>query len=287
VAPPPLARAPPDDPRPLRRPRRPPLAAAGLAPRGPADGRRARVAACRGRGPDRQLSTAEPAHAPRWGLGDVAVGLIPFAISLLSVLSSSGSDGDDTEVTIGLLLVSSLIGWLFIVGVPVVATKLKGDGPVADLGLRFEVRDLLYFPLGVAVQAIAVPLLYWPILRVLDQTTDDVSDQARELVDAASGAGVLVLVLIVCVGAPIAEELFYRGLVLRSVERRWSTGIAVVASTLLFGIVHLQGLQLPALLLIGAVLAVLTVRSGRLGPAILCHSGFNACTLFVLLVIDT
>ena len=216
------------------------------------------------------------------------MGLVPFWLSALGALMSSGSDGaDDAEVTVGLLLVSSLVAWLFSVGVPVVATSLKGNGPVADLGLRIQVRDLLWFPVGVAVQAVAVPLLYWPILRVLDKTTDDVSSEARELVDSASGAGVLLLVLIVCVGAPIAEELFYRGLVLRSVEKRWSTVVAVVATTLLFGAVHLQGLQLPALLLIGAVLAVLTVRTGRLGPAILCHSGFNACTLFVLLVLDT
>ena len=213
---------------------------------------------------------------------------MPFYIGLLGLLSSSGSDTDtDTELTIGILVVSSLVGWLFSVGVPVVATSLKGNGPVADLGLRFEPRDLLFFPLGVAIQAVAVPLLYWPILQVLDKTTDDVSSEARELVDSASGLGILVLVLIVAVGAPIAEELFYRGLVLRSVERRWTTTVAVVASTALFGVVHLQGLQLPALLLIGAVLAALTVRTGRLGPAILCHSGFNACTLFILLVLDT
>jgi uncharacterized protein len=179
------------------------------------------------------------------------------------------------------------VGWLFLVGVPVVATKVKGDGPVADLGLRFEVRDLLAFPLGVALQAIVVPLLYWPILQVLDKSTDDVSAEARDLVDSASGLGVLVLVLIVAVGAPVAEELFYRGLVLRSVEKRWSTTVGLVASTVLFGVAHLQGLQLPALLLFGAVAGTLTVRSGRLGPAILCHSGFNACTLFVLLVLDT
>jgi membrane protease YdiL (CAAX protease family) len=211
---------------------------------------------------------------------------VPFYIGILGLLTATGSDAD-AEVTVGVLVVSSLVGWLFSVGVPVVATTTKGNGPVADLGLRFEARDLLYFPLGVAIQAVAVPLLYWPILRVLDQTTDDVSSEARELVDSASGPGILVLVLIVAVGAPIAEELFYRGLVLRSVEKRWTTTVAVVTSTVLFGVVHLQGLQLPALLLIGAVLAVLTVRTDRLGPAILCHSGFNACTLFVLLVLDS
>jgi membrane protease YdiL (CAAX protease family) len=204
-------------------------------------------------------------------------------------VASSGAERTEPEdeVTIGVLVLSSLVGWLFLVGVPVVATKVKGEGPVADLGLRFEVRDLLAFPLGVALQAIAVPLLYWPILQVLDKNTDDVSAEARDLVDSASGLGVLVLVLIVAVGAPVAEELFYRGLVLRAVEKRWSTAVGLVASTVLFGVAHLQGLQLPALLLFGAVAGTLTVRSGRLGPAILCHSGFNACTLFVLLVLDT
>jgi membrane protease YdiL (CAAX protease family) len=204
-------------------------------------------------------------------------------------VASWGADSTEpeAEVTIGVLVLSSLVGWLFLVGVPVVATKVKGDGPVADLGLRFEVRDLLAFPLGVALQAIVVPLLYWPILQVLDKSTDDVSSEARDLVDSASGLGVLVLVLIVAVGAPVAEELFYRGLVLRAVEKRWSTAVGLVASTVLFGVAHLQGLQLPALLLFGAVAGTLTVRSGRLGPAILCHSGFNACTLFVLLVLDT
>jgi len=40
------------------------------------------------------------------------------------------------------------------------------------------------------------------------------------------------------------------------------------------------------LLLFGAVAGVLTVRTGRLGPAILCHMGFNAWTVVQLLVLD-
>jgi membrane protease YdiL (CAAX protease family) len=138
----------------------------------------------------------------------------------------------------------------------------------------------------VVLQAVVVPVLYWPILRLLDRGSDDVSNEARELVDSASGAGIAVLVLVVCVGAPFAEELFYRGLLLRALDRRWGTVVAVVASTVLFGVSHLQGIQLPALLVFGAVAAGLAVRSGRLGPAILCHAGFNAWTVFHLLVID-
>jgi membrane protease YdiL (CAAX protease family) len=222
----------------------------------------------------------------RWGLGDVAVALVPFWISALGALAAIGSDQDETAITIGALVVASLFAWTFSIGVPVFATTTKGNGPVRDLGLRFRWPDLAAFPLGVALQAVVVPALYWPILRVFDLTTDDVSEEARELTDAASGGGILVLVLIVCIGAPFAEELLYRGLLLRSVEKRWSLGVAVAASTIVFGLAHVQGLQLPALLVFGFVASVLAARTGRLGPSILCHAGFNAWTLFALLVLD-
>ena len=220
---------------------------------------------------------------PRWGLGDVAVGLVPSALGALAVLAPS--DGE-TELTISGLVVASAFGWLFLAGVPVFATKLKGRGVVHDLGFRFRPVDLAAFPLGVAIQAIAVPLLYLPILELVGRTSDDVASEAKELTDAASGLGVLVLVLIVCVGAPIAEELFYRGLLLRSVEKRWSLTAGVVVATIVFGLAHFQLLQLPALLLFGLVASLLAARTGRLGPSILCHAGFNAFTLFALLVLD-
>lgn len=171
-------------------------------------------------------------------------------------------------------------------GVPVFATRTKGRGPVADLGLRFRAPDAGAFALGAALQALVVPALYWPIFRVSELTDDDVSRDARELVDSASGAGIALLVLVVCVGAPFAEELFFRGLLLRSLDKRWGVGVALVGSSVVFALSHLQGVQLPALVVFGAVTGYLAIRTGRLGPAILCHAGFNAWTVFQLLVLD-
>jgi membrane protease YdiL (CAAX protease family) len=209
---------------------------------------------------------------------------VPFYLGAAVALGGGGDT--DVDITMGALLASSLFGWLFLAGVPWFATTTKGNGPVADLGLRFRRADLAAFPLGVALQAVVIPLLYWPLLEVLDRTTDDVSEEARQLTDAAQGPGVLLLLLIVCVGAPVAEELFYRGLLLRAVEKRFSLAAAAVAATVVFGLAHFQGIQLPALLVFGAVATALAVRSGRLGPAILCHAGFNAWTVFQLLVLD-
>jgi membrane protease YdiL (CAAX protease family) len=219
----------------------------------------------------------------RWGLGDVAVGLIPFLLGAVSLLG----DGEEADPTVGSLVVGSLVYWLFLVGVPVVATRIKGNGVVTDLGLRVRwPADLGAFVLGVVLQAVVVWALYVPIFWFSDVDTDDVSNEARKLVDSASGAGIVALVLVVCVGAPIAEELFFRGLLLRATERRFGTAVALVVSTVVFGLGHLQGIQLPALLLFGAVAGVLTVRTGRLGPAILCHMGFNTWTIIQLLVLD-
>jgi membrane protease YdiL (CAAX protease family) len=62
--------------------------------------------------------------------------------------------------------------------------------------------------------------------------------------------------------------------------------LGVVASVVVFGLAHLQGIQLPALLLFATASALLAVRTGRLGPSMLCHAGFNAWTIFQLLVLD-
>ena len=94
----------------------------------------------------------------------------------------------------------------------------------------------------------------------------------------------MLLVLVTVVMAPVVEELFFRGLVLRSAERRWGTAWAIAFSSLLFGITHFEPLQLPPLALFGAIAAILTVRTGRLGPAIWAHVGFNALAIATLLI---
>jgi membrane protease YdiL (CAAX protease family) len=50
-----------------------------------------------------------------------------------------------------------------------------------------------------------------------------------------------------------------------------------------FGVSHFELLQTPALVLFGVAAGVLYHRSGRLGPAIAAHVGFNMVTVIALL----
>jgi membrane protease YdiL (CAAX protease family) len=48
--------------------------------------------------------------------------------------------------------------------------------------------------------------------------------------------------------------------------------------------VHFQALQFPALTIIGLLLGWLTLRHGRLGPAIWAHIAFNGVATVGLLI---
>lgn len=244
---------------------------------------------------------------PRWGLADAAIGWL--AAETMAVLAAGVLLGATGHIgTIGqaaLDLVGRVTGhtataafvplwmtavlqaflWVGLLGAPLVATRHKGNGLVRDLGLRFRPTDLpVGIAVGVACQFILVPLLSYPWAALLGRDVHELDQPARDLADKATDpVGVVLLVLIVVIGAPIIEELFFRGLLQRSVARRWGQGIAVASSALVFGLTHFELLQFPALTGFGVVLGLLAVKTGRLGPSIVAHLSFNAVTVVTLL----
>ena len=173
---------------------------------------------------------------------------------------------------------------LGLIGATAVVSRLFGTGRLRDdYGLRFRLVDLWGIPVGAVVQLVFIRLLYVG-LRGLGLDTSKVEDPAKQLTSRAhDGVGVALLVLFVVVAAPLAEELFFRGLVLRSIAARYSDTVAVVGSAFLFAFIHFQPLQFPGLLLFGLVVGYCAHRTRRLGMGILAHAAFNATTVIVLL----
>lgn len=200
------------------------------------------------------------------------------------VLGVTGEDDLD-DVPMWLYALAQTSQWLGLVGIPVLAARTKGNGLLSDFGATMQWRDVpTGLAIGIALQLVAVPLISWPWLELLDRSGDDLEERARDLTDRAHGFGLVMLVLVVVIGAPLAEELFFRGLALRAIERRAGVVAAVILSSVVFASTHFDLLSFPALVVFGAVMAVLVVRSGRLGPAVWAHVGFNATTIVLLLM---
>lgn len=228
---------------------------------------------------------------PRWGLGDVIAGfalaLVGSQVVLSIILATTHRTADQVDdLPLSLVSVSQLGLWAGLLGVPLLATHLKGNGLVADLHLRARARDLWQGGLvGTVLQLAVLPLMYWPLLHLLGKHPSDLEGPARDLTDRASGPlGVILLVLIVGVGAPIIEEVFYRGLCQGALRKRGvHPAAAILITAVVFGLSHGELLQLPALILFGAVAGYLAHRSGRLGPGIAAHVAFNMVTVIALL----
>jgi hypothetical protein len=104
-------------------------------------------------------------------------------------------------------------------------------------------------------------------------------------VDAISGGEPLssvqlwfLLVLLAGV-VPVAEELFFRGMLYPVMRSTWNPAIAIVGSAALFAVIHFIPLLLPTLFFMGVVLALLREWSGSTIPCIVLHGFQNGMAL--------
>ncbi|MEY2458228.1 MAG: protease family protein [Acidimicrobiaceae bacterium] len=218
----------------------------------------------------------------RWGLGAAALGFaVANVIAILFTPAGYWLTGEPSTTPLSeaplstvALIQAVYAGSMLVAAIAV--SRYRGRGPILDFGISLRWFDVpLGVVLGVATQY-GASLLYVPLIRWTSVTSEQLEKPARQLTDRAHGSGVLLLFVVVAVLAPIVEEIFFRGLVLRSLERRMSTNWAIVVSAALFGAAHLEPLQFPALFVFGLVAAVLATRTGRLGPGIWAHVAFNA-----------
>lgn len=91
----------------------------------------------------------------------------------------------------------------------------------------------------------------------------DYALEHRPMVYIAELLGAVIL-------APIGEELIYRGIVLRC-SAKISQRFAIFFSAFIFGIMHGNPYQFVLGFLLGIPLAMVTLKTGSIVPAIICH----------------
>src|SRR5262245_16730911 len=162
----------------------------------------------------------------------VATWVAAFIVGQLATVLIVGSDDPDT-IAIPTLFVAVAATWLAYLGGMWAASQRAGSGDfVEDYQLRFAPIDLIGVPIGVLCQLVLVPLLYLPLSELWPDTFSDdrLSENAEKLVDRADGASMVLLVLMVCVFAPVVEELVYRGLLQGSLAARFDQLLALLVA---------------------------------------------------------
>ena len=219
--------------------------------------------------------------AGTWAIGWV-IGSIVAAPLLIMLLGAGLSD----DLTIPQLLVVALGTWaVFLVALVIVSRKFGTGDLFSDFSVSFRPVDLIGLPVGVLTQLALIPLVYVPLRSLWPDTfsSEELERRAQDLADRATGFSTVLLVLIVVVGAPIVEELVYRGLLQRSMATVVGAGPALVFTALWFSLVHLSPVEYPGLFVAGLVFGAGVLATNRIGPSIVAHAAFNATGIIIVL----
>lgn len=211
-----------------------------------------------------------------WALGMLVLG--PLAIVAM------GADlGDD--LTVPQLAVATAVGWVALCGALVLASQRAGTADFRrDYAVAFRPIDLVGIPIGIVLQIGVIPLMYRPLRAVWPTTfsTEEVEERANDLVNRAGDRWAWLLVVVVVIGAPVIEELVYRGLLQRSISRTVGLTSGLLLTSLWFALIHPSAVEWPGLIVAGLAFGVGVVLTGRIGMGIATHMAFNAAGLAVI-----
>jgi len=233
--------------------------------------------------------------ASRWGLGDAAIATLIFFLAsvgltllVVFVLDTDPLAGPWFPIT---LIVPQLLQLLFVIW----TARQRGSGLGIDFGFAFQRKDLgigaMLFVVamvgaGAVVAAMDVVGLELPTSTVAELTEDAVD--GGNAAETDDGSGITLWVVFVAVLAatavPVIEELGYRGLWYSALAKRghpewW----AVVVSSFVFAIVHLEPARTPIIFVLGLVLGWGRTLTNRIGASVIAHGLINGIAFVALL----
>ena len=222
--------------------------------------------------------------ATGWGpmlvLGGVGLAVVGMVVGTIPVLiADPGLDSDGAAIAAQFVLVLALIGTA-----TGLAVSKAGDGFRAALG-QLGFKRMSGKDVGWTILAFAI---YFAISAALSLVlSPDQEDIVNELGAGGDSLVVTILVgLLIVVGAPLSEEIFFRGFAFAGLNRAMPIALAAVISTAVWASLHLGGGDVAVVIqlaVFGLVLSALYARTGTLWAPILAHAINNSIAFVVLL----
>ncbi|EIE97996.1 CPBP family intramembrane glutamic endopeptidase [Saccharomonospora glauca] len=243
-------------------------------------------------GADAPEPSGRPAfHRPthRWGFGAfLFVEAVLLATAAFVGVFLGG--GTPESVPVRDVLIGTMTPTMLAALSALVITKVRGNGPLADLCLAWRWDDvkvgLKFGALGLVCTVVGV--LVWTRLVGEDNATSAIGALIEDKPMSVSAA-VAMFVYLWLLG-PVCEEIIYRGLLWGAAERlgwgseRWGRFAAFVLSTAVFAVSHLEPLRTSLLIVIAIPIGLARLVTGRLLGSIVAHQMNNFLPALAILL---
>ena len=204
----------------------------------------------------------------------IAIGLAVFLGTLVAAVTKPWVDAGATAAAWSIVALL-VVPWLGLAGWPLYIARHKGNGPVSDFRLHLSRRDLLVGVVGGVVALVLATLVQTVTERVIGHPFDSTVGELASTV-AANRAALVAFALCAAFGAPVVEEIAFRGLLYGSFRKfGLSAAFSVLYTSIAFAVFHLEGVRLPLLFVIGLVLTTVRAYTDSTGASIVAHCCVN------------
>ena len=168
----------------------------------------------------------------------------------------------------GILLVANLLTILCIC----LGYTLKKKSPVRELDIK-GVGIMRY--IGIAVFGMALQIFVLVTLNFIPFPEVIYTEHSTAFSPISGTDNIALELFSIGIVTGIAEEIVYRGMVLKYLKRVIHPVAAIIISALVFGLAHSSTLSMIYATVVGLVLGALYVKFDSLVPAMVCHVFFN------------
>jgi hypothetical protein len=222
--------------------------------------------------------------------GVYALAFLAAGIATIPILAVMGEDSDEAS------LVATVVAALVIVGVLLLwlARSHRGWTAMMRMPVRGRWRSdasagVLF---GAGLYPVAVVVLGGVLLVLLRLISGDQVRAPQQVGGDLSPIGLAVTIIYAIVIAPFGEELFFRGVLFRSLRDRYGFRVGAIGSAAAFGLIHyIPGPAIDAALLmlvmtfVGAAFAYIYERRGAFVAPLAAHVTFNVIGLTLILAL--
>jgi membrane protease YdiL (CAAX protease family) len=199
---------------------------------------------------------------------------LPAYLVLIAGMGIIGVQAQTRDVVSGLWITEAVA-----IALPALFVLCVAGVRVAPyLGLRkLTAKHALIAVVLAALNQPVVSFLTWVCHEMVPQSLVEEFDAQQRLLNTLFvGRSAALMLFTVIAAAPLGEELFFRGYLLPSLRKSWGLPAALIVSSALFSLVHLEWVGFLGLMEIGLLLAALRLWTGSLWAAVLGHAVNNA-----------
>jgi len=207
--------------------------------------------------------------------------VVQFMINVVFMLTAVFTDGLSTEkglmnYTTERLLLITLLGNLLMVAICVLYFKIRKRKVFTEVRAVKKPFGKYLLPVGVAFAFSFI----WALVTYGMKFDNSIMimESAYFYSSAVPYLGEVLKVIALLVSAPVVEEFVCRGILIPKLEKSFSPIVAVLISSVLFGLMHLMAggfILAVGATMMGIVFGLIYVKTGSLWPAIAAHAFAN------------